>query len=408
MQETNFRCYRCMNKLEQNLKFCPVCGNEIINQKFLSYSLPPGTILRERYLIGHVVNKDNKTLTYIGLDMNLESRVLIVEVYVKDILDRLDTRIMVKNRENEKIFEDIKTNFYMVHQNLTKLRVLPNILKIYSIFPQNNTIYVVKEISKGITFNEYLSNNYGEISWDQSKKLFLDLIKLLKHIHSLKIIHQDLTPNNLYFENNSLKIIDFKNAKIENKFDLNFTLNEGYSAPEQYDNKGIGTYSDVYSLAAIMYKSLTGTKPVNSRSRLSNDNLLPPNILNPNIPKNVSFAITSALVLAPKLRTQTMKDFYEDLIAPPRETSKIHMLVKKETPKTKKMKKKKIEKEVIKKEIEKTAIIKENEELKSLEGEKKETKTKKIIFLSFLISCSVVSFFLVIAIFLLFGDNFFE
>ena len=185
MQETNFRCYRCMNKLEQNMKFCPVCGNEIINQKLLSYSLPPGTILRERYLIGHVVNRDNKTLTYIGLDMNLESRVLIIEVYVKEILDRLDTRIIVKNKENEKIFEDIKTNFYMVHQNLTKLRVLPNILKIYSIFPQNNTIYVVKEISKGITFNEYLANNYGELSWNQSKKLFLDLIKLLKLFYFL-------------------------------------------------------------------------------------------------------------------------------------------------------------------------------------------------------------------------------
>lgn len=407
MQETNFRCYRCMNKLEQNLKFCPVCGNEIVNQKLLSYALPPGTILNEKYLVGHVINKDKKTLTYIGLDTHLESRVLIIEIYIKEILNRFDTRAVIENGENEKIFEDIKTNFYMVHKNLTKLRVLPNISKIYSIFSQNNTIYVVKEISRGITFNEYLSNNYGELSWNQSKKLFLDLIKLLKHIHSLKIIHQDLTPNNLYFENNMLKIIDFKNAKIEDKFNLNFILNEGYSAPEQYDNKGIGTYSDVYSLAAIMYKSLTGTKPVNSRSRLSNDNLLPPNILNPNIPKNVSFAITSALVLAPKLRTQTMKDFYEDLIAPPRETSKIHMLVKKENPKTKKIKQKNLKKESTEK-IKKQKRVKENEEFKELQEGKKETKTKKIIFLSFLISCSIVSFFLVIAIFLLFGDNFFE
>ena len=164
MQETNFRCYRCMNKLEQNLKFCPVCGNEIVNQKLLSYALPPGTILNEKYLIGHVINKDKKTLTYIGLDTHLESRVLIIEIYIKEILNRFDTRAVIESRENEKIFEDIKTNFYMVHKNLTKLRVLPNISKIYSIFSQNNTIYVVKEISRGITFNEYLSNNYGELS----------------------------------------------------------------------------------------------------------------------------------------------------------------------------------------------------------------------------------------------------
>ena len=137
-----------------------------------------------------------------------------------------------------------------------------------------------------------------------------------------------------------------------------------------------------------MYKSLTGTKPVNSISRLSNDNLLSPNILNSNIPKNISFAISSALVLAPKLRTQTMKDFYEDLTAPERTNNRIINISKKEN--IKKVKEKKTKKQT---------------EEKNYVKEKKEPKTKNIIFLSFLISCSIVSFFLVIAIFLLFGEN---
>ena len=146
-----------------------------------------------------------------------------------------------------------------------------------------------------------------------------------------------------------------------------------------------------------MYKSLTGTKPVNSKSRLSNDNLLSPNILNSSIPKNVSFAISSALVLAPKLRTQTMKDFYEDLTAPPREANKNRI----PKPKLKRISKKE---QLDQLEQQKIKLKTEKEKFKE---EKKETKTKKIIFLSFLISCSVVSFFLVIAIFLLFGQDLF-
>lgn len=397
MLNKNSRCFKCMNKLERNFKNCPICGNETSTEKLFEYALPPGTILKNRYIVGHVVSKNQKTLTYIGLDTNLESKILISEFFIDKVTSRIDSKILIKNFENEKIFEKIKTNFFNLHQTLTKLRVLPNIIKIYETFMENNTAYVIKEIQKGITFNEYLSNNYGEISWEHSKKLFLDLIKLLRYLHANKIIHSNLNPNTIYFENNLLKIIDFTNAQINNSLDLKFELTEGYSAPEQYDNKEVGTYTDVYSIAAIMYKSLTGTKPVNSKSRLSNDNLLPPNILNSTIPKNISFAISSALVLAPKLRTQTMKDFYEDLTAPPREISKNRMLKPKQRTIKSKEKLEQLEQRKIELKIEKQ---KEKEE-------KKETKTKKIIFLSFLISCSIVSFFLVIAIFLLFGQDLF-
>ena len=170
---------------------------------------------------------------------------------------------------------------------------------------------------------------------------------------------------------------------------LNFKLNEGYSAPEQHDKGKISTYTDVYSLAAVMYKSLTGTKPVNSKSRLANDNLLPPNILNPYIPKNISLAIMSALALSPKFRTQTMKDFYEDIITPAREEKANH-LSQKPNKKT----------NLIKKTNKKDAKIKKTKT-------KKETTTKKLIFFSLLISCSILSFFLVIIIFLIFNEDFF-
>ena len=232
MLEKNFHCFSCMNKLNQNVKFCPICGNEISNEKIIKSALNPGTILNQRYLLGHVVKKDNKTLTYIALDKNIESRILVVELFIKDMVERLDQKIFVKNFKNEEIFEEIKTNFSLVHQNLMKFRIFPNALKIYEVFFTNGTVYVVKEISKGITFNEYLSNNYGELPWSHSTKLFLDLIKFLRNIHSLKMIHRDLNPNNLYFENNMLKIIDFTNAKINTNYNLKFDLNDGYSAPE--------------------------------------------------------------------------------------------------------------------------------------------------------------------------------
>lgn len=396
MPNKNSHCYRCMFKLENNQKFCPICKKEIDNEKFLKYALTPGTYLSERYLVGHMFAKDNKTLTYIGLDEHLESKIAINELFPQKIVERVENEVVVKNYDEKENFENIKINYIKLYQNLMRIRVLPNIIKIYGIIKQNNTIYIIREIVKSISFTKYLSNNYGEISWEYSQKMFLDLIKLLKYLHNNKIIHGNLNPNSLFVENNTLKIVDFSNAKFSNEYDgYNVTLNDGYSAPEQYDNKTIGTYTDVYSVAAILYKSLTGTKPVNSKSRLSNDNLLPPNILNPKIPKNVSFAIMSALILAPKLRTQTMKDFYEDLTAPPRENKhhiNVNLKVKNNQHKINK----------------KTKPKKNLKNDKKIEQDKKKSKTKNIIFLSFLISCSVVSFFLVLTIFFLFNNDMFE
>ena len=131
-----------------------------------------------------------------------------------------------------------------------------------------------------------------------------------------------------------------------------------------------------------MYKSLTGTMPVASNTRSSNDNLIPPEILNPNVPKNVSFAIMSALNLSPKIRTQTMEDFYADIITPPRSSSQ-------ETEKIK------IQSEF---HFARSSIIPE---------QKHEMKTHKVILLAMTISIGIAVFSLAIAVLILFGGDLF-
>ena len=380
MNNKKLYCEKCMRTLTMNDENCPFCGHETKNKKHLNLTLKNGFCLNKRYIINEILTQDEKTITYLGLDKHLESKIAILELFPKKIVSRLEAKIFVKKFDYEKIFQEIKNNFLNVYKILINLRILPNILKVYGVFEENNTIYVIQEIPKGTTFKKYLENNYGELSWIESKQMFLDLIKLLKHIHSRNILHLNLTPNNLIVYNNNLKIIDFNFAVLKNKINYNnFKLNDGYSALEQYDKSlKIGTYTDVYSLAAIIYKTLTGTKPVNSTSRLSSDNLLPANVLNSKTPKNVSIAIDSALILSPKLRTQTMGDFFEDLNAITREKRKIL-------------------------ELENQKKVKNKPKLK-----KRKEKTTGLVVKSLLISCGIASFFMVIIIFFIFGKNLFE
>ena len=210
--------------------------------------------------------------------------------------------------------------------------------------------------------------------------MFLELIKSIQHLHGSGIIHGGLSPETILVDNNTFKIVNFSTSYLRssNIIDLPHEIYDGYAAPEQYYNQDVlGFYSDVYGMAAVMYKSLTGTMPISSNTRAENDNLIPPDILNSNISKNISLAIMAALKLSLKLRTQTMEDFYAEIITPPRlsqKTTKIENIKKTE-------------------DDQQTLNI----------GQNREIKTHKIILLAMLVSTGVVMLSLAIIIFILFG-----
>jgi serine/threonine protein kinase len=86
-------------------------------------------------------------------------------------------------------------------------------------------------------------------------------------IHGVGVIHRDLTPGNIlccgFGEAEIFKISDFGIAKPQG---LAATFGGvpvgtvGYAAPEQTlpDSVGVGTYTDVFSLACVIYFALTG------------------------------------------------------------------------------------------------------------------------------------------------------
>ena len=88
----------------------------------------------------------------------------------------------------------------------------------------------------------------------------------------------------------------------------------GYAAPEQYTSSAWqGNYTDVYAIAATIYRTLTGTMPVEAISRVSNDNLVAASSLNPSIPKNVSNALSKAMTLSPEKRTETVAGLISEI-----------------------------------------------------------------------------------------------
>ena len=92
-------------------------------------------------------------------------------------------------------------------------------------------------------------------------------------------------------------------------------IRAGYSPVEMYSSTGEdGPYSDVYSMAATIYKLITGVTPPPATDRLDNDPLVPPSALGV---KDISHAQEAALLkgmaVQVKSRYQTMEEFFDGL-----------------------------------------------------------------------------------------------
>ena len=79
-----FRCVNCMNEMEEGENICHSCGYDNSAPCGNTYSLPPNTILHGRYLIGKILEETDSYITYIGLDLEYDRKVAVVENYPKE------------------------------------------------------------------------------------------------------------------------------------------------------------------------------------------------------------------------------------------------------------------------------------------------------------------------------------
>lgn len=314
------RCYRCM-EIKGDSPVCPHCGyiegTAPVNPSYLS----PGTVLNQRYILGNLLDYNRESAVYIAYDSEVETVVEIKEFMPYELVQRKPDHHLAVQEEHLEFFQVLLKEFVTLYQGLAKIRTIGGLVQTYELFIQNNTYYVVTEHIKGQNIRDYLADHYGELSWEEASVLFLPALKSLGRLHTMGLIHGGISPETLYVDQKQrLKIGGFCVPSLRRENGKSkVELYDGYAAPEQYNNDEMcGAWTDVYSFAAVLYKTLTGTMPTDSKSRVCIDNLVPPNVLNPSVPKHISVAIMSAMTISAKIRTQSAGDFYADLATPPR------------------------------------------------------------------------------------------
>ncbi len=314
------RCYSCFGEFDEVYNVCPNCGTEEIRDPKEPVHLYPGTVLADRYVLGQSIGAGGFGIVYRAWDLKLETVVAVKEFFASRLVTRAPgQKTLIVTKKSQVEFEYRKERFLAEARNMAKFGTHRNIPNVFEFFEENNTAYIVMELLSGMALNEYLHQNESHIDRDFAIYVATEVGNALSSLHEKNIIHRDVAPDNIFIcsgKDIRVKLMDLGAAKLADSTDqvVDIILKPGYSPPEQYDNgKNIGTWTDVYALGASLYVMLTGVKPDESTNRKIKDDVIPPHLLDPSIPENLSNIIMKAMAIEKHMRFKTVAEFLNAL-----------------------------------------------------------------------------------------------
>ncbi len=309
-------CYGCMERIEFSGGVCPHCGYSNQSPSDPSFIIP-GTQLNQRYIVGVALTANGEGITYLAYDQSIGCKVLLREYMPPNLCNRVAGSPVISVIPARLVqYKALMAEFTELHKSLARLRGQVYVSTVVDLFAENNTTYVVDEYITSIRFVEYLKQNAGELTWQHLSKMLPPLTTSLSLLHNSGVVHRAISPDTIYVtEKNELILTSFSIAAARTaNTELECEIYNGYAAPEQYSANGRqGTWTDVYAVCAVIYRVLTGSMPPSAISRMENDNLVAPALLNPNVPKHISNVIMHGLALDSENRIHTVTELVTDL-----------------------------------------------------------------------------------------------
>ncbi|MCB6342054.1 serine/threonine protein kinase [Enterocloster lavalensis] len=320
------RCMNCMKEYEEGQAKCPRCGYVRGTRPREIYHLYPEMELADRYIIGTVVGFGGFGVLYRAWDRKLEHMVAIKEYYPAGMVTRIpgQKEVILYTGKKHDEYKNGLTRFLDEARNTARFSSNPNIVNVFDFFEENGTAYMVMEFLEGVSLKEYISRAGGRLPWQQAVEIGLRIIDALKDVHGAKILHRDLSPDNVFMcDDGKIKLLDFGAARftgLDDEKTRTIVLKMGFAPPEQYRSKSQqGPYTDIYALGATLYRAITGQTPDESVNRQDSinhnegDTLKPMSQFVEGIPDYLDNAVLRAMALEPTLRFQNVQQMADAL-----------------------------------------------------------------------------------------------
>ena len=215
-------------------------------------ALVPGTRLG-RYEILSLIGRGGMSEVYRALDSQLDR-----EVAVKVLPRRL-------GRD-----PDLQMRFDRETRAIAALSH-PNIVTLHDVGRGRGLTYAVIELLEGESLEQRLAR--GPLEWQEAVDLVIAVAEGLAAAHSKSIVHRDIKPGNVFLPiGRPPTILDFGLARLDQPVRSEATTRGitqsgkilgtvSYMSPEQVRGQPVDGRTDIFSLAGVLYETLSGSRP---------------------------------------------------------------------------------------------------------------------------------------------------
>lgn len=249
------------NKKHQNSgsnRFCTHCGEPL--------PLPIGQVVENRYQIVRILGQGGFGRSYLALDNQKSRQQCVLKEFAPQVQKPQDLQ------KAKELFErEASVLKKLQHPQIPRFHA-----SLQAKLGKKDFFFLVQDFVDGDNYDYLLEQRklQGQaFSEEEIVNLLHQILPVLSYIHSLDVVHRDISPDNL-IERSSDKLpmlIDFGGVKQLpahqgiwfTQLAPNRTLlgKEGYAPEEQLRQGQVFKSSDLYSLAVTMLVLLTGKEP---------------------------------------------------------------------------------------------------------------------------------------------------
>ncbi|MBY0530380.1 MAG: serine/threonine protein kinase [Xanthobacteraceae bacterium] len=291
------------------------------------HALRPGASIAG-YNIIRVLGVGGFGITYEADSPFTGKRVAIKEFFPRGIASREgNTRIIYAERDMEVVQWALKR---FESSTLDQCRLdHPNIVDVIHYVKDNGTGYMIMEYVEGETLEHWLREGNRPPAPEELRLLMEPVLSALEYLHSRKMIHRDIAPDNIMVRADGRPmIIDFgaiklieQETQIRSNAEKSFMVaKQFYSPPEQIQDDGeLDSRADIYATGAVLYRAFAGHPPVSAEERMQKLAFGKPDPLTlaaaaaPRLPRDLAAAIDRALSFNADNRQATIAELREAL-----------------------------------------------------------------------------------------------